>query len=191
MDLNDRNTTVYARNTVEFVTVAAEFCAYIEQSEGRKRQDFMDTVLKLLPLLYLKASMLPPCEAEGMVEPEIIVTESDYDAIRSMVAGVLADRDDYLDVFLADMRYSDTPIRRNISEDLADIYQDIKNFVGVYRLGFDETMHDALAICEEHFASYWGQVLVNTMRALHEVKYGFSAEDGTDDEAEEELDELQ
>ena len=62
MDLNDRNTTVYARNTVEFVTVAAEFCAYIEQSEGRKRQDFMDTVLKLLPLLYLKASLLESVE---------------------------------------------------------------------------------------------------------------------------------
>ena len=168
-----------------------EFCAFLEQAESKSRRRFVDTALKLLPLLYLKASMLPPCEAEGMAEPEIIVTESDYDAIRSMVAGVLADRDDYLDVFLADMRYSDTPIRRNISEDLADIYQDIKNFVGVYRLGFDETMHDALAICEEHFASYWGQVLVNTMRALHEVKYGFSAEDGADDEAEEELDELQ
>lgn len=191
MNMDSTASVIFDRNTVEFVTVSAEFCAFLEQAESKSRRRFVDTALKLLPLLYLKASMLPPCEAEGMAEPEIIVTESDYDAIRSMVAGVLADRDDYLDVFLADMRYSDTPIRRNISEDLADIYQDIKNFVDVYRLGFDETMHDALAICEEHFASYWGQVLVNTMRALHEVKYGFSAEDGTDDEAEEELDELQ
>ena len=53
MNVNDKKTIVYSRNTVEFVTVAAEFCAYLEQSEGRKCRDFTDTVLKLLPLLYL------------------------------------------------------------------------------------------------------------------------------------------
>lgn len=34
MNVNDKKTIVYSRNTVEFVTVAAEFCAYLEQSEG-------------------------------------------------------------------------------------------------------------------------------------------------------------
>ena len=58
MNVNDKKTIVYSRNTVEFVTVAAEFCAYLEQSEGRKCRDFTDTVLKLLPLLYLKAALL-------------------------------------------------------------------------------------------------------------------------------------
>ena len=121
--------------------------------------------------------MLPPCESIGMTEPETFVNESDYEVVRLSVAGVMGERDDYLDVFLDDMRYSDTPIRKTISEDLADIYQDVKNFVSVYRLGFDETMNDALAICEENFALYWGQTLVNTMRALHEVKYAPADED--------------
>ena len=104
-----------------------------------------------------------------MTEQKTFVNESDYEVVRLSVAGVMGERDDYLDVFLDDMRYGDTPIRKTISEDLADIYQDVKNFVSVYRLGFDETMNDALAICEENFAHYWGQTLVNTMRALHEV----------------------
>ena len=172
---------IFDRNTVEFVTVSAEFCAFLEQAESKSRRRFVDTALKLLPLLYLKASMLPPCESIGMTEPETFVNESDYEVVRLSVAGVMGERDDYLDVFLDDMRYSDTPIRKTISEDLADIYQDVKNFVSVYRLGFDETMNDALAICEENFALYWGQTLVNTMRALHEVKYAPADEDDAEE----------
>jgi geranylgeranyl pyrophosphate synthase len=92
-------------------------------------------------------------------------------------------RDDYLDVFVEDMKYSDTPIRKSIAEDLADIYQAVKDFVCQFQSGLNETMHDALATVREQFASYWGQTLVNTMRALHEVKFSKS-----DDEEEEVLD---
>ena len=48
---------IFDRNAVEFVTVAAEFCKFLEQAEGVKRSAFVDTSLKILPLLYLKASM--------------------------------------------------------------------------------------------------------------------------------------
>ena len=51
MEVDEKKNVVYSRDTIELVTVAAEFCAYLEQSEGRKRKDFIDTVLKILPLL--------------------------------------------------------------------------------------------------------------------------------------------
>ncbi len=49
--------------------------------------------------------------------------------LRINLAGILAEKDDYLDVFIQDMVYSDQPIKKNISEDLADIYQAIKDFI--------------------------------------------------------------
>jgi hypothetical protein len=168
---------IFERNSVEFVTVAAEFCAFIERSEGQKRSEFVDTLLKILPLLYIKASMLPECEVMGDDVLETFVTEEDYEVIRLNLQELLADRDDYLDVFVEDMKYSDTPIRKSIAEDLADIYQVVKDFVCQFQSGLNETMHDALAQCREHFAAYWGQTLVNTMRALHEVKFGKTTED--------------
>ncbi len=176
---------IFDRNVIEFVTVAAEFCKFIEQAEGSKRTDFVDTTLKLLPLLYLKASMLPPCEMMGEEAPETFVTEETYEIVRMNLAAILAERDDYLDVFVSDMKYSDQPITRYISEDLADIYQDIRDFIFVFRLGLNETMNDSLAICQENFRLYWGQKLVNTLRALHEVKYA-----GQDDDEEGDGDEL-
>lgn len=175
--MENKEQVIFCRNTVEFVTVAAEFCAYLERAESLRRKGFVDTILKILPLLYIKASMLPECEMMSDNEPETFVTEDDYEVLRYSLAALMGDKDDYLEVFMQDMQYSDTPITRLISEDLADIYQDIKNFVSVFQLGFDETMHDSLALCRDNFALYWGQTLVNTMRALHSVKFNPSDEE--------------
>ncbi|MDL2212585.1 DUF5063 domain-containing protein [Bacteroides sp. OttesenSCG-928-D19] len=162
---------IFHKNTVEFVTVAAEYCAFLERAESMQQELFVDTMLKILPLLYLKAAMLPEVELMADEEPETFVTEETYEILRINISSILADKDDYLEVFLPDMAYSDTPIKKTISEDLADIYQDVKDFIFVFRLGFNETMNDALYIVKENFGLLWGQKLVNTMRALHDVRY--------------------
>nr|WP_071145383.1 DUF5063 domain-containing protein [Bacteroides ihuae] len=177
---------IFDRNVVEFVTVAAEACAFLERSESMKRSQFVDTILKILPLLYLKASLLPKCEMIGEDELETFVTEETYEILRMNIASVLAEKDDYLEVFLPDMAYSDTPIKKCISEDLADIYQDIKDFIFVFQLGLNETMNDALVVCKENFGNVWGQKLVNTLRALHDVKYNPDAESEEEEENDEE-----
>ena len=169
--------TIFDKNVIEFVTVAAEFCAFLERAEHMKRKAFVDTSLKILPLLYLKASLLPKCETIGDEAPETYVTEEIYEILRINLSGLMADKDDYLDVFVQDMVYSDQPIKKSISEDLADIYQDIKDFIFVFQLGLNETMNDSLAICQENFGTLWGQKLVNTLRALHDVKYNQEEEE--------------
>lgn len=162
---------IFDKNSIEFVTVAAEYCGFIERSRGAERNAFVDTALKILPLLYLKATLIPECEMIGEEDLEVFVTEDDYECVQYAIAQVLGPQDDYLEVFHPDMAYSDTPIKKSISEDLADIYQDLKDFIGVFQLGMNTTMNDSLYVCKEHFAEYWGQRLVNTMRALHCVKY--------------------
>ena len=174
--------TIFDKNVIEFVTVAAEFCAFLERAESMKRSDFVDTSLKILPLLYLKASLLPPCERLGEEELETYVTEEVYEILRLNLAELMGEKDDYLDVFVEDMVYSDQPIKKCISEDLADIYQDIRDFIFVFQLGLNETMNDSLALCQENFGLLWGQKLVNTLRALHDVKY--HQEEGEEEEAD-------
>lgn len=170
---------IFDKNSIEFVTVAAEYCGFIERARSLDRTNFVDTALKILPLLYLKASLVPECELIGEGDLEIFVTEEDYECVRMSVANILGPKDDYLEVFLPDMAYSDTPLKKCISEDLADIYQDLKDFICVFQSGLNVTMNDSLYTCREHFAEFWGQRLVNTMRALHDVKY--NASDDADD----------
>ncbi len=180
MTVDDKKTIVYSRNTVEFVTVAVEFCSYLEQSERRKRKDFMDTVLKLLPLLYLKAALLEDIEGAEDFFPEAFVSEQDYEFVRLTLSGLLGAKDDYLDFCNGNVIFSDDPVVKTISEDLADIYQALKNFVETYRGGLEENMFEAVAEVQNAFVSYWGQTLTNAMRALHCVRYS-PEEDGDAD----------
>ena len=176
------NEIVYSRNTVEFVTVAAEFCAFLEQSEGRKRRDFVDTMLKLLPLLYLKASLVPHVEGDEEFYPEEFVTEQDYEYLRAMLSAIMAGEDDYMDLNNQDVRFSDEPVDRSVSEDLADIYQALKNFVETYRLGVEYNMAEAVAAVAERFGLSWGQEVADVLKALHRVKYRLSESDDEDEE---------
>ncbi len=165
---------IYQRDVLEFTTVAVQFCAYLEDLEGRQRSEFVDTMTKLLPLLYLKATLMPQYETLSDDIATDYVTEENYNIIRNNIAYLMADRDDYLDVFVNDMKYSDEPILMTISENIADIYQDIKNFAYIYKIGVEEEMMTALETCKTNFTTDWGQKLVNVMRALHEVKYSIN-----------------
>ena len=169
--MKENTSVVFDKNTVEFVTVAAECCGFLERVSQFEKPAFMDKALKLLPLLYLKASLLPKAVRTDDAQLETFVTEGDYERVRAAIAMVMGEDDDYLDVFLDDMAYSDTPIKQEISETLADVYQPLKDFICIYQTGLDYTMHNALADCREQFADFWGQRVLNAMKALHDVKY--------------------
>jgi len=174
----EEKSPVYQHEVIEFVTVAVQYCAYLEQTESKSRNEFVDTILKILPLLYLKGALLPQFESlsdEGIYND--FVSEENYDIIRNNIAFILGEKDDYLDVFMEDMKYSDTPILTTISENLADIYQDLKNFACAFKDGNEESMMSAIVDCKENFKNYWGQKLTNVMRALHEVCYSSEEED--------------
>ena len=97
------NEDIFGHDTLEFVTVSIEYCAFLEKSQGRPREDFISTMLKLLPLLYVKAQLLPKIDSNGDFLPQGKVTEDDYNFIRNGVYQVLGRYDEYLNVFVEDM----------------------------------------------------------------------------------------
>ena len=166
------NSLAYQREVMEFLTVAVQYCAFLEDLEGCTRSHFVDVSVKLLPLLYIKGALLPDLDLDESVSLQTVVTAENYDIIRSNIALVMAQYDDFLEVFVEDMSYSDTPILATVSEYMADIYQDIKNFASVYRDGVTEIRIEAIAECRDNFKHYWGQKLTCVLRALHDICYG-------------------
>lgn len=159
---------IYRRDVLDFVTVATEYCKQLEQCEGSERGEFARMLQQLLPMLYLKATMVEDIE-EGIRFTEDIVTEDDYEYIRSQIRTILRDADDFLDVFCEDFRYSDTPVLSTVSECLADCYQPLRNMVEAFRRGYDEAMEVALYECLQDFREQWGQQLLGALRAIHEL----------------------
>ena len=145
----DNLSLAFKKDTVEFVTVAAAFCHFLENASHYERSVFIDKALKLAALLYLKALSLPAGDRINETDPETFVTE--HEAAHNGV-------------------FYEESTTQFISEKLADVYQSVKNFICVYKLGFEPTMHDALLICHDQFDEYWGATLVGVMRPLHDVR---------------------
>ena len=163
--------TIYAPATLEFVTVAAQFCVFLEQSQGRRKRAFVETMLRLLPLLYVKATLLPRIESDGAFLPDDKVTEEDYNFIRQTVYDIMQADDDYEELVYDATIQTDENRWLSVSEGLADMYQAIRNFVGVYQERIEDCMTDALWAVMDNFELYWGQSLVDTLRQLHKLRY--------------------
>jgi hypothetical protein len=126
---------------------------------------------KLLPLLYLKASMLPKTERLLDEELEKYISELDYNMLHQKWMQLLNEYDSFYEVFDPSIQFGHETVTASVSENLLDIYQDLKNFLISYSIGNEEVMNDALAECVEHFEEFWGQQVVNVLRAVHMLVY--------------------
>ncbi|MGC3977105.1 MAG: DUF5063 domain-containing protein [Paludibacteraceae bacterium] len=176
------NQFIYSKNVIEFVTVVAETCLFLEHSRENSKEEFVIKAVKLLPLLYLKTSLINAGAIDSDEAPERFVTEEDYLFVKEQIESLLGTDDGFLETFHPDMQYSDTPIAAFISENLADIYQELKDFAANYQIGETDIMESALKDCMESFAEHWGQKLLNALRALHALRYSDTFGDAEEDE---------
>lgn len=179
-ETNNKNDSIFSANAIEFVTVAAEFCAFLEQSEGRSKAYFMDTILKLLPLLYVKVQLLKPVESNAEFLPDDKVTEEDYNWICNIIIEIMGDDDDYMALVYDSNIQSDETKWCSISENLADIYQALRNFVSAYQIGVEDCMHDALWLVMDQFELFWGKCLVDSLSRLHQLRYAIAKDSDED-----------
>lgn len=171
------NQQVYSKDIIEFVTVGIEYCTLIENVKENNRKEFLTRLVRILPLLYLKATLLPDEEIDETDNLEHHVTEEYYMYLAQNISDVLGDENVYLEVFEKEMAISDTPLTATISENLADIYQDVRDLLEIYRLGDEDLSRAAICRCRENFIEYWGQSLVNAMRPLHAITFNNDADD--------------
>lgn len=162
---------VYSKNVVEFVTVASEFCSSVENVSKTSAEMNLQKMQKLIPLLYLKASMLPITERMLDEELEKYISELDYNILHKKWLQLLNEHDSFYEVFDPSIQFGQETVTASISENLLDVYQDLKNFLIAYSIGNEEVMNDALAECVEHYEEFWGQQLVNVLRAVHMLVY--------------------
>ena len=167
----DAHQIVYSKNVVEFVTVASEYCNSVENVAKITAEINLQKMQKLLPLLYLKAAMLPKNERQLDEELEKYISELDYNVLHQKWLVLLNEYDSFYEVFDPSIQFGQETVTASISENLLDIYQDLKNFLIAYSIGNEEVMNDALAECVEHFEEFWGQQLVNVLRAVHMLAY--------------------
>ncbi|MBU8891806.1 MAG: DUF5063 domain-containing protein [Bacteroidales bacterium] len=177
------NNLVYSQNVTEFVTVAGEYCGFVENTLRFSKKDFLDKARKLLPLIYLKGSLLSGFESVFEDENEKFVSEEEWEMVNESVKKKLGYHDEYAEVYDPLTHEQLEQSTALISDNLADIYQDLKNFISLYGIGTEEMMNDAIWECQLNFEEFWGQKLLNALKAIHAVYFG---EDSLDEEENDE-----
>ncbi len=173
-DLDDysENTSsiVFSRQVIEFITVTKEFVQLLEECSSFDKDTFISHSHKILALLYLKTTMLPKFDSEFENFSDNSVTELDWVNLNNELLLLIGDDDDYYDTFdISQESYE--PVHSSISENLTDIYQDLKNCIEIYKIGTSETSNEALYECQQNFETIWGQKLVSALKELHSIKY--------------------
>lgn len=175
-----------APNSLAFIALCNEYCCAVENCRESQPADFIASMLRLLPRIYIVASDLKPAPLMEDTDPyiESYLDEDYYESLRREIENLLGPDDVYLEVFEEDMKYSDTPIGMSVAEGVCDVFQVLYNFISMVRDAPEDIVNMALHAVRADFKSYWSQRLCNLLRPLNHIRYSSGDEDGMEDEAE-------
>ncbi len=160
---------VYSSEVLNFVRLAGHFRGFLHEGTESDRKSFVAELLRMLPALYSSMLSIPAGEPVYDGGNEKFVGEEEWSKVYQNILSVMGSQNEYLDI-PEDEEYDRMElISREISEDLADIYQDIGDFVELYSNGTEEIMNDALWECRMNFEIYWGKKSLRVSLALHQI----------------------
>jgi len=174
---------VYSGEMVKFVTSANEFCRFLEQLNEVDGRLFIEGTVPLLSSIY--SSVIRVGQTEPVVDSplETTVTEMDWNMIEQRISLLMGAHNDYLRPASEDEFDRSELVTQTISEDLADLYQEMRDFTSLYGRGLEELMNDAAWEVMERFGEHWGIKLLRSLAALH-LLYVNQVDPGTDGKAE-------
>lgn len=166
---NESENLLSQRSIQEMVMVANEFCHFIENAENQSVEIILSVLQKMMPLMYLKGSLLPTIEVKNEDALTFFVTEEDWTNIYSMLKKKLQMDDLFL--FVEDDADKDeVPSQKSISEDLADVYQDLKDCLQLLKLNTKDAQENSISELQKLFISHWGIRVCRLQYAIHFIR---------------------
>lgn len=157
---------VKSTQVLEMVRLAFEFCTFTEDLAKQEVNVALSFYQKLLPLMYIKGSLLPDIETSDESINERFVTEEHWEKV-FMVAKEKFDKDEYF--WIVDSN-NDT-LKVSIAEYIADIYQDMKDFIILFQDNRLAAKENAVFELKEYFAVHWGIRIAALMPVFHNIIY--------------------
>lgn len=166
--MNYPDDPIYTKNVIEMLTVANDFCIFIESDESTENENIINYLQKVLPLLYLKGSLLNKVAVDDESANERFVIEEQW----KNVFDVFKKKFEIYNVFFyVDEPFTDSElvIEGNLAEDIADIYQDLKDFILLYQKNFYSSKQNAVNSCRILFYERWGIKSIRILGRIHSI----------------------
>jgi hypothetical protein len=157
---------VYSQHVLELIRIGHEYCLFVENTDQHSREDLIVFVHKLLPMLYLKGLLLPEIPAEPAESGERFVTEEEWESVFNTIRNKLEEKDEFWAVD-PEISGGDEAVKFSLAEHMADIYQDLKDFIMSYQRPSRAAKEMAVRECRHWFAERWGKRISEASNYLH------------------------
>ncbi|HOY32737.1 MAG TPA: DUF5063 domain-containing protein [Bacteroidales bacterium] len=164
------NETVQSKNVLEFITVVNELCLFLEEIEKYDLEFILAYLNKVLPLTYLKGTMMPDVVLEDEDGNVRFVTLEQWEKIYLGLLDKTGSKDIFYYIDFADDADSEGE-KGSIAENLSDIYQDLKDFILLYQKNTLTAQQNAVHACKHLFETNWGRKMIDTQKAIHSLLY--------------------
>ncbi len=161
---------LYSGHVLELITVANEYCRFLEKAEEYEPAAVKGFLHKVAPLIYLKSSLLPEVEVADEDAVEHYVTEEQWEAMFNVLHHKLGSADEFYFIDLREKSHTDA-VKGSLAECFTDVYQDLKDFLLLYQHSRRSFKENAVRECKRLFENRYGYSLVRAQSALHSVIY--------------------
>ena len=165
----------YAGAVNRFEPIAQQYCSLVDSRSALDKSEFLVRVYRVLPELIAEASRLPLVSFNddeneeqdaimSKIRAETEMKQQEWGELYDSLKEKLDDWNLYWMVF--DPRTDNEAIRGSLADDIADIYRDLKDGIGLK--GTNKV--PACEIIFEWrfgFTYHWGQHAVNALRTIH------------------------
>ena len=160
---------VYSESVVVLVKAANETATFFEKLQGTEGKAFISEAIVHLSSVY--ASILKTGQTEPVDDSagEPAVNEQEWASIFHRMAKILGAHNEILRPAEEGEFDRGELVIHTISEDLADVYQELRDCTALYSRGIEEIMNDAVWELKERFADHWGKKLLRALSALHNL----------------------
>ncbi len=151
---------------LETIRVAHEFNVFSEDIAKKETKDIVSFYQKVLPLMYIKASLLPEIEVSDPTANERYVAEEHWEGIFMALKGKFGKADEYWE-----LDENNDSVKVSLAEKLADIYQDTKDFVVLFQKNQMAAKENAVFEMLRLFKVHWGPRSLSALNQLHAIIY--------------------
>ncbi|MCK5856527.1 MAG: DUF5063 domain-containing protein [Bacteroidales bacterium] len=164
--MEDNINKIKSSVVLEMIRIAHEFNVFSEDIAKKETKDIISFYQKVLPLMYIKASLLPDIEVSDESANERYVAEEHWEKIYMHLKEKFAKADEYWE-----LDENNDSIKVSLSEKLADVYQDTKDFVVLFQKNQMAAKENAVFEMKRLFKVHWGPRSISALNHLHIVSY--------------------
>ncbi len=155
-----------SREVIEMITVANEYCLFFEKAESYGSEQIMEYFRKIAPLIYLKGALLPGTNVTDSRVAERFVTEEQWEGVFKTLREQFGDADVYYE-----HDHNFDSVQASLSDNMADIYQDMKDFIMLYQRNTLAARQNAVSLLRDLYQWRWGPALLSALGAVHNIVF--------------------